>query len=207
MGVERDPRLELLHHEIEESCAQLRSGGRAFRPRITLGRVRHRLDPVARALATAARSVSAAGSMMARTVDLMSSEYARARRAIGCSPPRRSGELTWAVARCSGSGDRRCWRPPGHSGVAGRHLPADTRRHVLRWIAGTGVQARVPIRPRRFSGNRSPPRARRRRDGIKLAARSGCVSLPSRGPWRDTSSRSCRMSCRRRRGRWKPPRR
>jgi len=77
MGVARDPRLELLHHDIEEACAALghQVDGRAFRPHITLARVRERLPvPAARALATAARSVSYGASIMADTVDLMVSE-------------------------------------------------------------------------------------------------------------------------------------
>ncbi|HJQ18891.1 MAG TPA: RNA 2',3'-cyclic phosphodiesterase [Gemmatimonadaceae bacterium] len=41
IGVDRDPRLELLHHDVEVACEQLgfELEGRAFRPHITLARV------------------------------------------------------------------------------------------------------------------------------------------------------------------------
>jgi 2'-5' RNA ligase len=77
MGVSHDARLELLHHDIENVCATLGYAldGRAFRPHITLGRVRRELgrEP-ARALARAARGVSYTGTMEVETVDLMLSE-------------------------------------------------------------------------------------------------------------------------------------
>ncbi len=65
MGVQHDPRLELLHHDVEGACA---AGGyaldaRAFRPHITLARVRDEMTPAdARALAGAARAVRYAGT-------------------------------------------------------------------------------------------------------------------------------------------------
>ena len=77
MGVEHDPRLELLHHAVESICGTLghEVDGRAFRPHITLGRVRDRLAaPVARALSGAARGVEFAGRMDMTTLDLMESE-------------------------------------------------------------------------------------------------------------------------------------
>ena len=61
LGVEREPRLELLHHDLEVVCAGLGYAmeGRPFRPHITLARVR---DPLpadrARALARAARAIA-----------------------------------------------------------------------------------------------------------------------------------------------------
>jgi 2'-5' RNA ligase len=60
-GVEGDPRLELLHHDVETAAATLgyELEGRPFRPHITLARVRDPL-PVepSRALARAARAIS-----------------------------------------------------------------------------------------------------------------------------------------------------
>ncbi len=77
LGVERDPKLELVHHDVEEACGELgyEVDGRAFRPHITLGRVRDRLTPnAARALAAAARGVAYTGSAEGRSVDVMASE-------------------------------------------------------------------------------------------------------------------------------------
>jgi 2'-5' RNA ligase len=77
MGVERDPRLELMHHDVESICGTLghEVDGRAFRPHITLGRVRDRLSaPAARALAGAARGVQFAGQVEMTTLDLMESQ-------------------------------------------------------------------------------------------------------------------------------------
>lgn len=77
LGVGHDPKLELLQHDIEGACAALGYplDGRAFRPHITLGRVRKRIGAVeARALAAAARGVTYAGVAEARSVDIMASE-------------------------------------------------------------------------------------------------------------------------------------
>jgi RNA 2',3'-cyclic 3'-phosphodiesterase len=60
IGVEQDPRLELLHHDLELACEDVgfEVEGRPFRPHITLARVRTPLAVErARALARAARSV------------------------------------------------------------------------------------------------------------------------------------------------------
>jgi RNA 2',3'-cyclic 3'-phosphodiesterase len=60
MGVTQDPRLELMHHDVEASCAAngYPLDARAFRPHITLARVRGTLPLAnARALALAARAV------------------------------------------------------------------------------------------------------------------------------------------------------
>ena len=79
MGVQQDPRLELVHHDVEEACAA--SGfaldGRAFRPHITLARVRDGM-PVAtsRALAIAARAVKHKGMQQVTAISLVESVLA-----------------------------------------------------------------------------------------------------------------------------------
>ena len=77
MGVNADPKLELLHHDIETACAALGHPveARAYRAHVTLGRVREPLSNPAR-LAAAARSVSHEAAVDADRVDLMVSEYA-----------------------------------------------------------------------------------------------------------------------------------
>ena len=61
MGVESEPRLELLHHDVELACAELgyEIEGRPFRPHVTVARVR---DPLpagrAGALARAGRAIA-----------------------------------------------------------------------------------------------------------------------------------------------------
>ena len=60
-GVESEPRLELLHHDVEVAVADagFEMEGRPFRPHVTLARVREQLLPErSRALARAARAVS-----------------------------------------------------------------------------------------------------------------------------------------------------
>jgi len=60
IGVEQEPRLELLHHDLELACAEkgFEVEGRPFRPHITLARVRAPLPPGRlRALARVARTV------------------------------------------------------------------------------------------------------------------------------------------------------
>lgn len=76
MAVESEPRLELLHHDLEVACADVgyEVEGRAFRPHITLARVRAPLpiDRV-RALARAARRVAFAGSSVVDRLTLFES--------------------------------------------------------------------------------------------------------------------------------------
>ena len=79
VGVSNEPRLELLHHDVERACEALGIPveGRAFRPHITLGRVKRELPAAdARALAGAARSVNYGRTVDVRTVDVMSSTQA-----------------------------------------------------------------------------------------------------------------------------------
>jgi RNA 2',3'-cyclic 3'-phosphodiesterase len=46
MGVESEPRLELLHHDVEVTCQEIgfELEGRAFRPHLTLARVKDRTE-------------------------------------------------------------------------------------------------------------------------------------------------------------------
>jgi RNA 2',3'-cyclic 3'-phosphodiesterase len=77
LGVEPDPRLELLHHDVEVACETLgfEVEGRPFRPHLTLARVKERLtEERARALSRAARSVDYAADVVVRSIDLMQSE-------------------------------------------------------------------------------------------------------------------------------------
>jgi len=77
LGVSADPKLELLHHDVEAACAELGHPlvGRTYRPHVTLGRVRERaLDPAA--LAVAARGITYEGALDAEALDLMVSEHA-----------------------------------------------------------------------------------------------------------------------------------
>jgi 2'-5' RNA ligase len=76
MGVQHDPRLELVHHDVEAACAA--SGypldARAFRPHITIARVRDAMPLAkARALALAARAVVYKGMQQVSALSLMES--------------------------------------------------------------------------------------------------------------------------------------
>jgi RNA 2',3'-cyclic 3'-phosphodiesterase len=76
MGVHREPRLELLHHDVEVACEQLGFAleGRAFRPHLTLARVRDRAtEPELRALSRASRRITFAATTEVRSIDLMQS--------------------------------------------------------------------------------------------------------------------------------------
>ena len=76
MGVRRDPRLELLHHDVEVACETkgFELDGRAFRPHVTLARVNDR--PTAgemRSLWRAAKDVDFEDTSDVRSIDLMRS--------------------------------------------------------------------------------------------------------------------------------------
>ena len=79
IGVEQEPRLELLHHDLEQFCEQegFEVEGRPFRPHITLARVRSAL-PVERmrALARVARSVRMRATMPVERITLFESTLA-----------------------------------------------------------------------------------------------------------------------------------
>jgi RNA 2',3'-cyclic 3'-phosphodiesterase len=76
MGIDREPRLELLHHEVELACEKhgFEVDGRAFRPHLTLARVKDRaeLDEL-RLLSRASKQVDFRMESMAQSVDLMKS--------------------------------------------------------------------------------------------------------------------------------------
>ena len=79
MGVEQEPRLELLHHDLELACEQegFEVEGRPFRPHITLARVRTPL-PVerTRGLARVARSVRMKATVPVEQITLFESTLA-----------------------------------------------------------------------------------------------------------------------------------
>lgn len=79
-GVDASPRLELLHHDVEEACAALGVPveGRAFRPHVTLARVKAPLDPAtARALARGVDGFAFGDEGTASSLDLMHSSLTR----------------------------------------------------------------------------------------------------------------------------------
>ncbi len=81
MGIGADPKLELLHHDLEVACEALGHDveARAFRPHVTLGRVKRDVsgEQVA-AMARLATSVRYRGTIDARTIDVMQSELSAA---------------------------------------------------------------------------------------------------------------------------------
>ncbi len=87
MGVTDDPKLELLHHDVEVTCAALghEVEGRPFRAHITLGRVRQRLAlESAQALRGAVRKVAYGAALDVRSVDLMRSTLGNDRARYQC---------------------------------------------------------------------------------------------------------------------------
>jgi 2'-5' RNA ligase len=79
LGVAAEARLELLHHDIETSCADLgyEMEGRTFRPHLTLGRARAALAaPAAHALSAAARDVQFVSRVPVASLEIMASEIA-----------------------------------------------------------------------------------------------------------------------------------
>lgn len=86
MGVARDPRLELLHHDVEVACEQLgyELEGRAFRPHLTLARVPERADvEELRRLSRASKKVELERESVVHTIDVMQSNLDRASAASG----------------------------------------------------------------------------------------------------------------------------
>jgi 2'-5' RNA ligase len=80
MGVEQEARLELLHHDIELAFESLgfEVEGRAFRPHLTLARVKHVLPEARlRALSRVGKQTDFRTDFLVRSVDLMSSELSQ----------------------------------------------------------------------------------------------------------------------------------
>lgn len=79
IGVDGEPRLELLHHDLELACeeAGVELEGRPFRPHVTLARVRTPLDAEhARALARAARGIPFSATQEVAAITLFDSVLA-----------------------------------------------------------------------------------------------------------------------------------
>ncbi len=76
LGVDPQPRLELLHHDMEVAFGALgfEIEGRPFRPHLTLARVKHPDESAMRALSRAAKGVDFHEEIVVRSVDLMQSE-------------------------------------------------------------------------------------------------------------------------------------
>ncbi len=74
-GVGYDPRLELLHHDLEVACMSLglEVEGRAFRPHVTLARLEPSGGEVARAIRLAARGRRVRASFPCTHIDLLQS--------------------------------------------------------------------------------------------------------------------------------------
>ena len=78
-GVEAEPRLELLHHDLELACldAGVEVEGRPFRPHVTIARVRTPLSVErARSLARVARSVRLQATQQVQAITLFESTLA-----------------------------------------------------------------------------------------------------------------------------------
>jgi 2'-5' RNA ligase len=82
IGVSPEPKLELLHHDVESTCETLGIpvDGKPFRPHLTLARVKQRAaDPRALpALARAASDVDYVEEVVITGIDLMASELTTA---------------------------------------------------------------------------------------------------------------------------------
>jgi len=77
MGVAQEPRLELLHHDIEVEYEKLgiEVEGRPFRPHLTLARVKHPLpEERAKNPSRRARQTDYRSDFVVRTIDLMRSD-------------------------------------------------------------------------------------------------------------------------------------
>lgn len=80
MGIDHEPRLELLHHDLEVACESLgfEIEGRAFRPHLTLARVKDALpEDRLRELSRLGKRIDYRAEFIARSVDLMESELSR----------------------------------------------------------------------------------------------------------------------------------
>lgn len=76
IGIDPEPRLELLHHDVEVACGKLgyEIDGRPFRPHLTLGRVSGAVDrEQLRAVRAAAKQVRFTDDFQALAIDMMQS--------------------------------------------------------------------------------------------------------------------------------------
>ena len=76
IGVDPEPKLELLHHDVELLCDRLghELEGRPYRPHLTLGRVQRPLgEEELKALRMAAKRIRFTDEFHARTIDVMQS--------------------------------------------------------------------------------------------------------------------------------------
>jgi len=76
MGVAHEPRLELLHHDVEMACERVgfELDGRPFRPHLTLARVRRAMDEGdARVLSRVAKQIDYQTDFIVRSIELMQS--------------------------------------------------------------------------------------------------------------------------------------
>lgn len=77
IGAAPHPRLELLHHDVEEACTSLgfEPEGRPFRPHLTIARVPDGTrEDALRSVSRAARALRLDAAMNVESVDLMASE-------------------------------------------------------------------------------------------------------------------------------------
>jgi 2'-5' RNA ligase len=77
IGVAQDPRLELLHHDVEVACESIgfEVEGRPFRPHLTLARVKNPIsEERARELSRLAKRIDYRTDFIVRSVDLMRSD-------------------------------------------------------------------------------------------------------------------------------------
>jgi len=77
MGVAQEPRLELLHHDVEVACDALgvEVEGRPFRPHLTLARIKtNQPEERMRLLARAAKKTEYRTDVIIRSIDVMRSE-------------------------------------------------------------------------------------------------------------------------------------
>jgi 2'-5' RNA ligase len=97
MGIEHEPRLELLHHDVELACETLgfELEGRPFRPHLTLARVNKRTEvEEMRQLSRAGKRVTFQEDAIVESLDLMQST-------LGGSHPSRYQRLHAATLRTS----------------------------------------------------------------------------------------------------------
>ena len=75
VGVGYDPKLELLHHDVEVACMALglEVEGRSFRPHVTLARLAAPGGERARVIRAAARGLRVSASSVVETIDIMES--------------------------------------------------------------------------------------------------------------------------------------